>query len=161
MCILFVMLSNVRRPSLNISEGFGTPRFTAQQFWRPVGCSLMVSQIFYINYFHTTFVTLRPLTDSVLYPHVLTNSTSSEKRGRAVNFFTFELLCSMSSSMVVSQMSLVCIFFFAARLGTRELNFLHRQTVSGWIQLHPFDLRCCLLMLAVTFEIGSYWAHLI
>ena len=159
MCILFVMLSNVRRPSLNISEGFGTPRFTAQQFWRPVGCSLMVSQIFYINYFLTTFITLRPLTDSVLYPHVLAKGKSSEKRGRTVNFFTFELLCSMSSSVVISQASLVCIFFFAARLGTRELNFLYRQTVSDWIQIHPFDLRCCLL--AVTFEISSYWAHLI
>ena len=159
MCILFVILSSVRRLRLHISESLGTPRFTAQQLWSPMGCSQMVSQIFYINYFLATFITLRPLTDSVLYPHVLTNSTSSEKRGRAVNFFTFELLCSMSSSVVISQASLVYIFFFATRLGTRELNFLYRQIVSDWIQRHPFDWRCCLL--AVTFEISSYWAHLI
>jgi len=157
-CILFVILSSVRRLRLHISESLGTPRFTAQQLRSPMGCSLMVSQIFYINYFLATFLTLRPLTDSVLYPHVLTNSTPSEKRGRTVNFFTYEFLCPMNSSLMIIQKSLVCIFFLTTRLATREPHFLDRQTVGDWIQLHPFDLGCCLL--AVTFEISSYWAHL-
>ena len=127
-------------PVTAIVEGFRTSRLTALKLWRTMSCSFVIFQVFYFGFPLSTFITLRTSANSMLHPHVLAEGIGTRKRGRTVRVFTFQLLCTMSSSLMISQTNLVFIFLSATRFSTGELHSLQRETNGDWIHLPPFGL---------------------
>ena len=127
-------------PVTAIVEGFRTSRLTALKLWRTMSCSFVIFQVFYFGFPLSTFITLRTSADSMLHPHVLAKGIGTRKRCRTVRVFTFQLLCTMSSSLMISQTNLVFIFLSTTRFSTGELHSLQRETNGDWIHLPPFGL---------------------